>query len=392
MNEYLICIGFPKWQGDYAKSTVMMMRKLAAYYNIIYVDYPHTFKDLVAGIFNLNNSVPVLRMLGIRKRLRCDIEDKNIWILTPPCILPINWIQNEKLFRFFLRFNNFIVRLSIRRSMKKIGFKNPIVVNAFNPFLGLFNIGKFNESCHVYYCYDEINQAKWMKKHGGGIEKDFVKNADAVIVSSQSLLEKMQTLNTASYLVENGVDFELFNAVSIIPCKPKIQTIGYTGSIDDRLDYLFIEFLVRNLPGIRFRFVGRVTDHRLIQNLKNYANISFDDAVDYKQLPSVLAQLDLCLIPFLKNDFTRNIYPMKLNEYLASGKPVIMTDFSYLPEYQKVVYVCEKAEFALKIIQELNFSGEEIKNKIQEGISLAKEASWKKRAMNFKSILDKHSA
>ena len=43
----------------------------------------------------------------------------------------------------------------------------------------------------------------------------------------------------------------------------------------------------------------------------------------YSEIPSLLAAANVCLLPSLENDTTREIVPQKVFEYLAAGKPVV---------------------------------------------------------------------
>jgi glycosyltransferase involved in cell wall biosynthesis len=45
----------------------------------------------------------------------------------------------------------------------------------------------------------------------------------------------------------------------------------------------------------------------------------------YEEMPALLAASDVCLLPFLENDITRHIVPIKVYEYLAAGRPVVST-------------------------------------------------------------------
>ena len=47
--------------------------------------------------------------------------------------------------------------------------------------------------------------------------------------------------------------------------------------------------------------------------------------VPYAELPALVHGLDALFIPYLVNNFTDSISPLKLKEYLATGKPVITT-------------------------------------------------------------------
>ena len=95
---------------------------------------------------------------------------------------------------------------SIRRACRRLGFEKPVVVNALHPTIGRGLLGKLDEQATVYYAYDEIGAETWSKAHGAPAEREFLRKADAVVVSSAGLLEAKKPLNPACFLVENGVD------------------------------------------------------------------------------------------------------------------------------------------------------------------------------------------
>ena len=47
-----------------------------------------------------------------------------------------------------------------------------------------------------------------------------------------------------------------------------------------------------------------------------------------QELAAYLRAADVCLIPYRRSPLTRGISPLKMNEYLAAGRPVVSTDFS----------------------------------------------------------------
>jgi hypothetical protein len=51
------------------------------------------------------------------------------------------------------------------------------------------------------------------------------------------------------------------------------------------------------------------------------------------------------IIPFVKNGFTKNIYPMKINQYLAYGMPVVTTDFADLSDFGDLIYYSTADKF-----------------------------------------------
>ncbi|MCU0326563.1 MAG: hypothetical protein MUF45_15135, partial [Spirosomaceae bacterium] len=311
----IICIGLPSWEGDYLKSTVQLMSEMTEFRKVLYVEYTYTWIDVVRGFLG-KNKTPYKRILGLEERLRTiKLENGNeVLVLTLPPILPINWIFKKNIYKYLLRFNAKIIERRINRVIQKVKFKNPVIINAFQPSFGIFLKGKFNENATIYYCYDEISEAQWCKNHGGWTEQEFMKMVDAVVVSSKALLDKKSKVSAKTYLVKNGVDTSIFsNPKSNLTRK---TTIGYVGTIDDRIDEKLMSKLIESMPEMRFLFVGRVIDKSIELNLKKFPNVEFTGAKQPNELAEEMKRIDVGLIPFKKNEFTKSIYPLKINEYL----------------------------------------------------------------------------
>ena len=96
--------------------------------------------------------------------------------------------------------------------------------------------------------------------------------------------------------------------------------------------------------------------------------------------------MDVCIIPFAKNEFNRSIYPLKVNEYLAAGKPVVMTSFADLPEFDGIVEIAEsKEDFFLGIVRALALDSDEQRRVRQD---FAQHHSWTYRAKDFSRVIE----
>ena len=62
-NQEIICISSTTWYGDYTKSTVQILERLAVSNQILFVEYPHTFKDIILT-FKGRAVAQIWRMLG----------------------------------------------------------------------------------------------------------------------------------------------------------------------------------------------------------------------------------------------------------------------------------------------------------------------------------------
>ena len=67
-GETIICISNTSWFGNYAKSTIQILERLAAENNVLFVEYPYTIKDILSTLKGKQNA-PIKRMLGLKNRI-----------------------------------------------------------------------------------------------------------------------------------------------------------------------------------------------------------------------------------------------------------------------------------------------------------------------------------
>src|SRR5690606_22516961 len=115
-------------------------------------------------------------------------------------------------------------------------------------------------------------------------------------------------------------------------------------------------------------------------------NLHFLGSKRLEQLPSYLAHFDVLILPFLINEVTRSIYPLKINEYLASGKPVVATPFS--EDIQTfgdwISLEHEHQQFSEAIQKELDEDAPEKRKGRNEAAS---KNTWENRAETFWKLL-----
>jgi glycosyltransferase involved in cell wall biosynthesis len=103
--------------------------------------------------------------------------------------------------------------------------------------------------------------------------------------------------------------------------------LGFFGLIHDWIDLDLIGWLAERRPAWNLVMIGKVAvDNARIRHL---ANIHWLGRQPYEKLPSYCRRFDVGLIPFVLNELTRNVNPIKLREYLSAGVPVVSTN---LPE------------------------------------------------------------
>ena len=378
-NRNILCISTPQWSSNYASTIVQLMTSLGRHNRVLYVQNPYTVKDLIAAIIR-RQKFPFKKVLGLSPRLTKHYHEGpgEIHVLIPPLTLSINFLPPGLFFHLLMRFNGWIVRRSVSKCIKVLNLQDDLInIVSFNPLYGVVNGGRFQEKVLIYHCYDEIEQANWMKKHGPIYEKKMMRKADAVVVTSQGLFEKKKPLSKACFLVKNAANIQLFETAFTRQVHTQ-KTVGYIGSLDNRIDVALLFFLAESLPSIRFVFIGRVVDKKIEEQLCTLKNVVFLGSKPLTELPSYVQEFSAGIIPFVQNEFTRGIYPLKINEYLAAGTPVVSTNFGVLDDFSELISIAQNQdEFRQLLVWEMENDTEDKKIKRQMAV---KENNWENRA------------
>lgn len=388
-GKNIICISQTTWHGEFTKSTVQLLSLLAEKNTIVFIEYPFTFKDVVFSILG-KQKAQVARMLGLKKRIQDEKTDNGAIVkhLVMPPVLPVDFITNESIFKKVFSINSFIYKSQLRKTIKKLKLDKPIIITAYNPMYGLPMIKQLNEFLNIYYCYDGMDT----QRHNSriyNIEKQFCQQVDCIITTSDYLNSEKKKLNPNSYVVKNGVDFKLFapHSKKAVSSYDTIKKVGYIGTLDFRFDIDSMEYAIKELPYVLFEFTGYLLNPAIQELLSIYSNVAFFNSVTAQEVPQLLSKYDLGIIPYKMNEVNKNIYPLKINEYLAVGVPVVMTAFANLNDFKSIVKTAETKElFKAHIENELKNDSNAL---IQERIEFAKLNSWESRAIAFSDIIEK---
>lgn len=384
----IVCIGLISWQNDYTKPTKQLLIELARHNRVLFVNYAYTLKDVWQHVRG-QKQIPLAQVTGYTDRLTYhEVADGHgLHVLIPSAVLPINALRPGGLYDALLRWNTRQVLRNTRRAMRQLGFERPIVLNALHPTLGLGLAGRLGERALVYHCYDAIEAETWSRGHGPVAEAEFMRRADAVVTTSTALANDKRTVQPRCYVVENGADSRHFGQANVPRAHRHPKTIGYVGAVDNRLDADLLYRCFRRFADQRFLFVGRVPDPAFAQRLGQFPNVMLAGPQPPEELPQWVAQMDVGLIPFAKNAQTRAIYPMKINEYLAAGLPVVSTDFADLSGFGALVRVGPTAGSFLAAVDEA--LTETDPNLPRQRAALAEANSWESRGRQFADVLER---
>jgi glycosyltransferase involved in cell wall biosynthesis len=182
-------------------------------------------------------------------------------------------------------------------------------------------------------------------------ETKLIRGADQVIVHSKRLMAKKGNINPQTALIPNGADIAAFTTPAPEPADLAAiphPRAGYTGALKKHLDWELLDRLTAAHPGVSFVFIGDREQHpeidEPIRRLAARPNVHFLGVRPSNVIPAYVQHFDVCLMPYRRMAYTDYIYPMKLHEYLATGKPVIGTPIPSLQEFSSVVRLEATAE------------------------------------------------
>ena len=175
-------------------------------------------------------------------------------------------------------------------------------------------------------------------------ERALITRVDQVFIHSPALLAKKGRINPHTAFAPNGVDFDAYS--SPVPEPADLATvphprIGYSGHIKKQLDWPLLLDLTARHPDWHFVFVGAPNAHpeiaSYITELSRRNNVRFLGGKTTTELASYPQHFDVCIMPYRRDDYTKYIYPLKLHEYLASGRPVVGTPIASLEPFREII-------------------------------------------------------
>jgi glycosyltransferase involved in cell wall biosynthesis len=319
----------------------------------------------------------------------------NLKVLITPPLISINWLPESKLYRSILKVNERIIIHRVKQIIKRFKINSYIFINSFNfyyPDLGRL----LSPKLAVYHCVDPI-VFSCDRKHGLVSEQQIVKESEMVICTSKKLFDEKAKFNKNTFFVPNAADITHSNKalqpeLPVHDCLSGIKRpiVGYFGTVERRLDYALIDQLTRVHKEISFVFTGPISSELVPQWFYERPNIHLTGPVPYEQMPQVLKGFDVAIIPFKKDEFSENIFPLKLFEYLGSGKPVVATNFNTdLKDFtlSTVAYCNDAASFAEAILIGLYNDTEEQK---QARLAIAGQNTWERRGDEFSELISDH--
>ncbi len=375
-GKSIICFGGEDWWYHHPHSKNHLMKRFARAGNrIIFVN------SISMGLASLANKdlLPRLKrkLKSYAKLARTTPEGITV---VSPATLPFFGSRAAR------AANRHMLRAQIGALARSRGLSDPILWIAIPTAVEM--IGRLHESLVVYQVSDKYD-ANTMDHATDPqtirrLHERALDAADIILYSGRKLLTEATRARERSHLLEQAVDFdhwarvgtgelEVAQEVARIP-RPRM---GYFGAIEPWLvDQELIRRASAERPEWHWVFIGNRSRGLEIENLPN---VHFLPAVAYDELPRYAAGFDVCVLPWeTEQAFTSYGSAIKVREYLATGKPVVIAP---LPEYEPmkdVLRIARSRDDFLRLVEDaLNEEGDERARARQAAVS---GGTWDARA------------
>lgn len=282
----------------------------------------------------------------------------------------------------------------IRATMRRLGIAAPVCMSSYPharwlieqiPHHGLIYKG---EDDWTQYGGITPDEARRLRQE----EETLLTRCDVALAVSPRLLERFSRIQPHTYLQENAVDADFFSPASLDAAAPHPACaslprprLGFTGQVDDRLDPDLIERIATALPQASLVLTGRIAATAEESRLRALPNVYLTGYVPYDQLPSVARELDVLLVPYRQTQLTQSCNPLKVYEYLATGRPVVSTDLEGLGATREVIRVASTHDAFIAAVREALAHPEAGR---EARLAAAKANSWEDRTDLLESRME----
>jgi glycosyltransferase involved in cell wall biosynthesis len=191
----------------------------------------------------------------------------------------------------------------------------------------------------VYHCVD-----RWwaFSEYDGEVMRrchaSLCARADVVFASAGELLQDCLPHAPHAQLMTHGVDWAHFSRAAFDP-PPRPGDIaditgpivGFFGLLHDWIDQDLLGATADRTPDATLVLIGKAPVD--ISRLTARPNVRWLGQKKFAELPAYAAAFDVALVPFVRNELTAAVNPIKLHEYLSAGVPVVATP---LPEITRI--------------------------------------------------------
>jgi glycosyltransferase involved in cell wall biosynthesis len=257
----------------------------------------------------------------------------NVWVCSPLVMPPFGAKWQRAL-------NRRVFLPLIRRAARKRSF-DPDVVWTYLPSdtaLDLLQLLRSPKTVTAYYCGADFPELVPDGERLLATELELATKCDVVFTNCATLTQRFASTPARVRTITFGVDLQAFpfpgGETRPLPAALRDlpgPIVGYVGGLHRHLDLELLRELALARPEWSWVFVG--PEQAPLTTLRGLTNVHLLGQKPHAELAEYIRGFDVCVIPYLQSAYTATVVPVKLNEYLAMGKPVVSTDLPMVREF-----------------------------------------------------------
>jgi glycosyltransferase involved in cell wall biosynthesis len=282
--------------------------------------------------------------------------------------------------------------VAIVPSLRHVPRRHVLLYVHFAPLRALF--ARFRDAAVVYDVLDDLAiydpderdlpEHRRVRAH----HPEVLATAAVALASSSVLAERHRPQRPDLLLVENGVDLAAFQTPHPRPADLPAgrPLIGYHGALARWLDVGLLSEVATKRPDWEFVLVGPVLDEARagVERLGRLGNVHLLGSRASDEVPAYVRAFDAAVIPFVVDDLTAGVSPLKMFESLAADVPVVATPLPACRDVGGVRVAATAAEMVAAITEALDAAPREREARR----SAAEAAAWPRRVAPLLERLD----
>ncbi|MGC2401965.1 MAG: glycosyltransferase [Acidobacteriaceae bacterium] len=373
-GESIVCFAGEDWWYHHPHSKNHLLKRYAPRNKVLFVN------SISMGLPSMANPDFFLK---IRRKLKSYSRwlrkvPEGLWVMTP-VNLPL---YGSKLGRAI---NRVLLLAQLRLAMLMLGISRPILWIAIPTAAEM--VGRLGEKLLLYQVsdkYDANEDSALSVQVIRRYDRQLKDAANAVLYSGRKLFA--EATEAHRFFLEQAVDYEHFADAKAQPAAQLVgipqPILGYFGSMDYVMDIGLMAEVARLRPNWHWVLIG------LKSNLVKISapNIHFLGSQPYRDLPRFIRRFDVCVLPWREsNTFTSYGSAIKVREYMATGKPVVMAPlFEYL-QTPGLRFYRGAQEFIAQVEDALAETAPELPAKRQ---AVVKNGTWDRRAAELAALIN----
>ena len=341
--DTIVCLSFTEWAGLPHNSRHLMSEAARRGYRVLWVD-PLGLRSVRFQ----RSDIDKLRRRAHELRHPLIEVDDGIWRLAPAGVP----FQDT---RVGAALNRRLLSVQIKAALRRLKAKRTLLWVYSPQQVSLCN--KLDCDLTLYYRTDAYPAAPGV--HAARVEQleaEAARLADLCIATNERSISDLPRGTRRSLLVRNGIDLRVFDAESEyedpIPevGRPRLLVIG---TFDHWMNTDLLYTLMREHPDWSLVLAGDCKTP--IDRLTALDNVTYLGRLSFAELPALVSNCDIGLVPFRVDPFTTRGSPGKIYQYLAMGLPVLCTPFLEARAYSEQLAVApeEPAAFAAALAEML---------------------------------------